>query len=59
MAELAFKAFVWLLLAYPAVEFVEIEERLPHLHPGLLASMIVVALLVLFALWGYRLQRDE
>ena len=59
MAECAIQAFVWLLMAYPAVEFVEIEERLPHLHPGFLASIIVVALLVLFALWAHRLKRDE
>ncbi|MFQ5657673.1 MAG: hypothetical protein ACE5G5_09050 [Candidatus Methylomirabilales bacterium] len=59
MAELVFKPVVWLLMAYPAVEFVEIEERLPHLHPGLLASTIFVALLVLLALWAYRLQRDR
>lgn len=59
MAELAFKAFVCLLMAYPAVEFVEIEERLSHLHPGFLASTIVAALLVLFAFWAYRLQKER
>lgn len=58
MAELVLTAFV-LLLAYPAVEFVEIGDRMPDMHPGLLASTITLALLVLFGLWAYRLQRDQ
>lgn len=40
-----------LLVAVPAVEFVDIADRLPQLHPGLFASGILVAILAL-AVWG-------
>lgn len=40
-------AMAFWLIAVPVVEFVGIEDRLPRLHPGLLFSGILVALLLL------------
>ncbi|MFQ5847280.1 MAG: hypothetical protein ACE5IQ_06330 [Candidatus Methylomirabilales bacterium] len=42
------------LVGVPAVEFVDIEDRLPQLHPGLLASVILAALLALAVWMAYR-----
>lgn len=42
------------MAAVPVIEFVNIADRLPQLHPGLLASTIFVALLALLVLWAYR-----
>lgn len=42
------------MVAVPLVEFANIADRLPELHPGLLASAIFAALLAMLALWAYR-----
>ena len=42
-----------MILAFPIVEFVDVADRLPHLHPGLL-SAIFVAALVLVLVVTYR-----
>ncbi len=41
-------------LAIPIVEFVEIVDRLPRMHPGLLFALIFVALPILWWLTRYR-----
>ena len=43
-----------MILAFPVVEFVDVADRLPHLHPGLLASAIFVGGLVLVLVVAYR-----
>lgn len=42
------------MVAVPLVEFANIADRLPELHPGLLASAMFAALLAMLALWTYR-----
>ncbi len=49
-----FKTIPLSLVGIPAVEFVDIADRLPQLHPGLLASAILVALLALAVWRAYR-----
>jgi len=43
-----------MIFAFPVVEFVDVADRLPHLHPGLLASAIFVAVLVFMIVMAYR-----
>lgn len=43
-----------MIFAFPVVEFVDVADRLPHLHPGLLASGIFVVVLVLVVVIAYR-----
>lgn len=45
MGAIVSAAIAFWLVAVPIVEFVGIEDRLPRLHPGLLASALFVALL--------------
>ena len=47
-------AIAFWLIAVPIVEFVGIEDRLPRLHPGLLASALLVALLFFSVFMRYR-----
>lgn len=47
-------AIAFWLVAVPIVEFVDIEDRLPRLHPGLLASALFVTLLFFYVLLRYR-----
>jgi hypothetical protein len=47
------------LVAVPVVEFVGIEDRLPRLHPGVLASALFVALLFFYVLMRYRWGRSR
>jgi hypothetical protein len=42
------------IFAFPVVEFVDVSDRLPYLHPGLLASAIFVAVLVFMVVMAYR-----
>ncbi|MFQ5989590.1 MAG: hypothetical protein ACE5K9_06725 [Candidatus Methylomirabilales bacterium] len=42
------------LLAFPVVEFVDIGDRLPFIHPGLIFSATVVAVVLLFVFIAYR-----
>ncbi len=43
-----------MIFAFPVVEFVDVADRLPYLHPGLLASAIFVAVLVFMVVMAYR-----
>lgn len=43
-----------MIFAFPVVEFVDVADRLPHLHPGLLASAIFAALLATVGVMAYR-----
>jgi hypothetical protein len=53
MARPIFKAAVLWLVAIPAVEFVDLNDRLPQLYPGLLTSAIFAALVALVVLIAY------
>ncbi len=54
MSACILKAVVLFLVAFPVVEFVDIEDRLPQLHPGVLFSAVFAALLALVVLISYR-----